>query len=326
MKKRLAIIISSVCVVAITAILVNFGILKDIIPANLFSSNKDSSKEQSSAIDTEIQTGATTTIGTFVIVEDSSTSEITGGERRTEATTTFEYTKPELAMINADLTGLYVDNRYYLDPEVQLSFPESARIDGVPMIYQNALGLPTGCEIVAAVMAIQFSVGEKITTDDVMPHLTVGKAPYWTSSGTYGSDPEYAFIGDPTGKNGFGCYSPVIEEMINKYFNENGQSHYAKNITNCNFDEVLYYVSQGKPVIAWATGRLKTPVVNIVYKVLEADYSVTWLAGEHCVVITGFDENYIYINDPLYGTISYSIDQFQLRWEQMGRQAIIIEE
>ena len=52
----------------------------------------------------------------------------------------------------------------------------------------------------------------------------------------------------------------------------------------------------------------------------------TWTAGEHCLVLTGYDNNSYFFNDPLspYGGISYPKKLVKERYAEMGRQAILL--
>ena len=49
---------------------------------------------------------------------------------------------------------------------------------------------------------------------------------------------------------------------------------------------------------------------------------------QHSVVITGYDDKYIYINDPLYSEPNRKLNRidFEKSWEQMGSQAMTIKE
>ena len=265
-------------------------------------------------------------LGTIVTSKEDSEAQIESELSNDLSASQKEYTKPVKVMINDVLTGIYIDNRYFGEDDVLPEIPESAFISDISLIYQKDLGLLTGCEIVSGVMVLNYYLDRNIDAEKAMQHLQMGKAPYWTSKGKFGGDPEVCFVGNPFAENGYGCYSPALAKMLRGVLDEFHNTLKVNNITNCQSEELFYHVSQGKPVIVWATGNLMTPKKNIVYTGLETGRSITWLAGEHCMVLVGYDEKNVYLNCPLYGQVAYEKDKFILRWEQMGRQAIIIGE
>ena len=96
------------------------------------------------------------------------------------------------------------------------------------------------------------------------------------------------------------------------------------NLTNQPFTDLLVRVSQGEPV--WIiTTETFSPVSEFKqWKTPQGTMSITY--SEHSVVITGYDANYIYINNP-YGQKNQRLNRssFERAWEQMGKQAIVIE-
>lgn len=96
------------------------------------------------------------------------------------------------------------------------------------------------------------------------------------------------------------------------------------NLTNSSFTDLRMRVSQGKPVWIITTTTF-APVSDFKeWHTPEGNIDVT--ISVHSVVITGYDENYIYINNP-YGQKNDRLNRinFEEAWEQMGTQAIVIE-
>ena len=51
----------------------------------------------------------------------------------------------------------------------------------------------------------------------------------------------------------------------------------------------------------------------------------TWIAGEHCLVLTGYNKEYYFLNDPQSGTtVAYPKATVEKRYNELGRQAVYI--
>lgn len=67
-----------------------------------------------------------------------------------------------------------------------------------------------------------------------------------------------------------------------------------------------------------------SPVNNFqTWDTPQGEISVTF--NVHSVVVTGYDEEHVYVNDP-YGTKNRKVDRvkFEKAWKQMGSQAVVI--
>jgi uncharacterized protein YvpB len=196
-------------------------------------------------------------------------------------------------------------------------------INNVPLIQQKP-ELDRGCEVTSLAMLLQYAgvsvdkmeLAEKIKKDDT-PYKKVDGAYYY-------GNPNDGFIGDIyTFKNmGYGVYHEPVAELAEKYLPGNIQD-----MTGSSFEEVIKKVGEGHPV--WV-------IINADFKKLPESEFRTWNTPsgqvqitwkEHSVVITGFDENNIYINDPLNPEANRKKARadFKAAWEQMGSQAITIK-
>ena len=84
----------------------------------------------------------------------------------------------------------------------------------------------------------------------------------------------------------------------------------------------------GIPVIAWVTIDMAEPYYTRSWTDLQTGEKVTWLAEEHCVLITGYnnEQGTIIVNDPLKGPTAYKRDVFEKRYIQLGKQAVVVYE
>ncbi|WP_069999897.1 C39 family peptidase [Cellulosilyticum sp. I15G10I2] len=206
--------------------------------------------------------------------------------------------------------------------EEQAELPEKIKMD-VPVVLQLP-ELPRGCEVTSLAMIFKYH-GLKINKMELADKIRKDTTPYKidNTGRIYFGNPYDGFVGDMYNRqnHGYGVYHGPIAELADQYFKEK-----AIDITGLEFEDVLYFVSNGYPV--WV-------VTNSTYKPLEESSFQMWhtptgivkvTQRQHAVVITGFDQNNIYINDPLYGKPNRIIEKvsFQKSWEQMGHQAVTI--
>ena len=193
--------------------------------------------------------------------------------------------------------------------------PDSIKLD-VPLINQmDAPKLYNGCEITSLAMILNYH-GIKVTKNEVAKKVKT--VPFTYSNGKKGN-PNEGFVGDMANGPGLGVYNGPVLEVAKKYVGNR-----AVNLTNHSFDELLKEVGQGLPVWIITTSSFAPVSVFQTWNTPQGKIDITF--SEHSVVITGYDENYIYINNP-YGEKNQKLNRasFIKAWEQMGKQAIVIK-
>lgn len=186
--------------------------------------------------------------------------------------------------------------------------------------------LARGCEVTSLAMILNYygyqvdkmELAEKVKKDNT-PYLVdeEGKIHY--------GNPYDGFVGNiySVKEMGYGVYHEPIADLAKEYVNQK-----VIDITGSEFKDVLSFVSRGNPI--WI-------VTNATFKALEESSFDIWHTPTgivkitkrmHSVVITGYDKEYVYVNDPLHSMANRKINkkEFQDAWEQMGNQAIVILE
>ncbi len=87
-------------------------------------------------------------------------------------------------------------------------------------------------------------------------------------------------------------------------------------------------IDNGSPVVVIISNRLDEPRISHQWVNINqgGPTIINWLIPEHSVLVVGYTETTIIINDPATGT-RRELDRelFKTRWEQMGRQAVAIK-
>ena len=192
----------------------------------------------------------------------------------------------------------------------------------VPYLSQKDL-LPTGCEIVSAMMLLQY-YEEPVSLDEMLSHLPC--EPLSESNGTlYGPHPDEAFVGNPLTPEGFGCYPPVICRALQEIL---GDSALVQNTTGSSLQELsTRFLSAGTPVLIWATINMEPSSQGKSWIVRSTGKEFTWRRQEHCLVLTGFDQTYYYLNDPYNGNgkIKVAKKLLEERYQEMGRRSLAVK-
>jgi uncharacterized protein YvpB len=189
----------------------------------------------------------------------------------------------------------------------------------VPLINQNP-ELKYGCEVTSLTMVLNHA-GVKTTKMELYKKVKKDNDPLQRSQRgdiLKWGNPHDGFVGDMTGKNaGYAVFDKPIERLVNEYLPGR-----AVNLTNQSFDKVIQHVSKGYPVVVWTTGDYRLP-----------DRWEAWHHGTqviktpldlHAVVLVGYDQRFVYLNDPLSGrkNVKVNKEQFIKSWKALKSRAV----
>lgn len=195
-------------------------------------------------------------------------------------------------------------------------------IKDVPLIAQMP-EYPTGCESVSAVMVMKYW-GSDITVDEFIDgHLNKSSDFYLDNGKNYGPDPNEQFVGDPRSRASYGCYAPVIENALNNYYDGDA---IVSNTTGTSLQQLCSdYIDNDIPVLIWASISMQEPKYTSMWYLSNGE-AFQWLNNEHCMVLTGYDNDYYYFNDPYSGkAVRYEKQLAESRFDAFGKQSIVVE-
>ncbi|MFD2670246.1 C39 family peptidase [Marinicrinis sediminis] len=212
-------------------------------------------------------------------------------------------------------------------PEQNQTEGEETKVNPAAMLeaplIQQYPELPRGCEITTLTMLLQFSGVEKGKME-LVEELPWDHTPIqWGDQGqiTYWGHPNEGFVGDITlGSPGFGVYHKPIATLLSTYQSE------TVDLTGKAFSEIEASISNGIPVMVWTTVNYKVPVNWMEWDSPQGKVKTT--TKEHTVLVVGYDEEHVYVNDPLKKQKQLKINkqQFVSSWEAMGKQAVTYRE
>ena len=220
---------------------------------------------------------------------------------------------------------------------------------------------PTGCESVCAVMDLQYYGVDLSVEEFIDGYLPLGDAPHVDEQGNYvGCDPREAFPGNPYEESGWGCYSPVIEKALVRVLEDTGRKDLAVARLDGSTLEDLYgryvsqgvpvllwatidmegpsvsqtftmedlygrYVSQGVPVLLWATIDMEGPSVSQTFTIQGTGESFDWVYPMHCLLWVGEAGDSWLFHDPLAGEATpYRKDRVERAYQGLGCQAVAL--
>jgi uncharacterized protein YvpB len=206
-----------------------------------------------------------------------------------------------------------------ISPSVEKKIKPSVLLD-VPAIRQLP-ELPRGCEVTSLAMLLK-DAGVQADKLTLAKQIKKDPTPFQRKNGkVYFGHPNDGFVGDMYSLTtpGLGVYHKPIKQLAETYLPDR-----IIDLTGSDFSMLQQYLSKGVPI--WI-------ITNSTYKKLPDSAFREWETPsgpikityyEHSVVITGYDQDFIYFNDPLTGEKNKKAPKadFLDAWAQMGRQAI----
>ncbi|HET7578780.1 MAG TPA: C39 family peptidase [Bacillales bacterium] len=197
--------------------------------------------------------------------------------------------------------------------------PKQVLLDA-PLIKQFP-ELPRGCEVTSLAMLVQFA-GYGVDKMELAKNIKKAPTPYQVIHGqVHFGNPNVGFVGamDTYDEPGLGVYHGPVADLARSYMGDR-----VIDLTGDSFEAVLDQLADGIPVWVinntrftrlpekfWETWQTPEGPIQITYK-------------EHSVLVTGYDQNWIYFNDPLAGVKNRKMKRasFIEAWKQIGSQAI----
>lgn len=191
--------------------------------------------------------------------------------------------------------------------------------------YYGQDNYPVGCELVSAQMLFAYNEIQ-ITVDDMVKHNYINLASFEDKDGKrYGGNPNREFVGDPKDIHSYGCYVGAIKSLFNSFISTNNLTDYKVIDLSGNSlsDLCEQYVKYGIPVMIWASMDMKPLKDGDKWIDKVSGEEIVWKAGEHCLLLVGYDNTGYYFNDPMKGkAVHYDYNQVDEIYDALGKQAI----
>lgn len=183
--------------------------------------------------------------------------------------------------------------------------------------------LPNGCEATSLSIALQYYgyPADKVEISETyLPTTPLAR----TWHGYYSGDPSLTYCGDASGL-GYYCFAAPLCAAANRYLQEQGSVLRAFDLTGAEPFILKQLVSQGTPVVFWATLDF-APVQQSqrTWTMFDSGTEYRPYSNLHCLVLYGFDLFYYYVYDPLNGEMQVPRLVFELRFNQMERRAVYL--
>ncbi|PFA86230.1 C39 family peptidase [Bacillus cereus] len=194
---------------------------------------------------------------------------------------------------------------------------QSNSILSVPFVKQKP-ELPRGCEVTSLAMLLNYG---GITVSKMELAEKIDKVPYEKDG--FKGDMNKGFLGDMYSfeNPGLGVNVDPIYTIANQYLPDK-----IINLTGYPVGEIYKLIDKGSPVWVITNAKFKKLSEDQfrIYQTKTGPMSVTY--QQHSVVITGYTDDSVYINDPLAEMSNKVVNrkQFEESWIQMGSQAISI--
>lgn len=207
--------------------------------------------------------------------------------------------------------------------EITLADEQKTDLIDVPLENQNTGKVPleNGCEITALSMLLNYYSYQ--TNKNDLANLLNYVPVYEDKDKNIRGNPHEGFVGNIYGGlEAMGVAVEPIAEVAEEVV-EGSQNIVATSGTS--FKELREVVATGAPVWVITTVDFELPTAEDqrTWKTTDGKITVSTLC--HAVVITGVDDDYVYVNDP-YGYKNRVVDRdlFETIYQKMGSQSLYL--
>jgi uncharacterized protein YvpB len=214
------------------------------------------------------------------------------------------------------------DRPQILQAMMRKPIPDSALIH-LPAMSQMPQ-LRNGCEITSLSMLLTY-VGHPVSKMALAAEEPRDETPLVTDKSTkkilYWGNPNIGFVGSVGGQKkwGYGIYHGPLTQLVNEYLPKRGLD-----LTGAPFQTLESIVAGGTPVEIWDTSTFAPTTDWVTWQSPEGPVHATFY--EHAVLMVGYDQNFVFINNPLNGKAAQRVPiaPFIKAWEQLGQQAVTV--
>ena len=231
----------------------------------------------------------------------------------------------DIEPITVDAVAVEPTNELARIADVDVSAGTGIQLD-VPVVNQLDTSdggeyLMAGCEVASLAMILRYA-GVDVTKEELWQAMPT--VPMNDEEGYYGN-PNWAFVGDMHGDYhaaGYSVYHAPVAALAQSYLLNH--SFQAVDLSGQSFTVMLKELASGNPCWVITTTSMTPTMWEEVWNTREGEMRINW--DLHSVVVTGYDDDHIYINDP-YGyeqNVAYDRNQFEQAWKLMGSQCVTI--
>ncbi|WP_376715448.1 C39 family peptidase [Enterococcus xiangfangensis] len=199
---------------------------------------------------------------------------------------------------------------------------DTALID-VPLENQNdgTVPLENGCEITALSMVLNY-YGYDTNKNDLANRLNYVPV-YENEAENIHGNPHEGFVGNIYG--GLDAMGVAVEPIAEVASEIVGEEHTIVAGSKTSFDDLVKVIESGTPVWVVTTVDFEVPTEDDLLTWQTTDGEVTVSPLCHAAVVTGVDDDYVYVNDP-YGYKDRMVDRadFEKIYQKMGEQSLYL--
>ncbi|MGI6017921.1 MAG: carbohydrate-binding domain-containing protein [Marvinbryantia sp.] len=223
-------------------------------------------------------------------------------------------------------------------PEMNMDMEENATtfslesdsyiIENFPILEQMP-ELPTGCEITAMTMALNYYgyEADKVQmAEKYLPQIASADIYVGEDGILRGNDLNQYFIGDPTTSNGTICGTGAIVTAANAYLEDHESTLTAIEKNGIETEKLYEMIRENIPVVVWCTiGMEERQEIQESWYTENGEY-VDWSRNDHGAVLIGYSGDTVTIADPISGLVEYEKEQFETVFESRGSKCVILTE